>query len=237
MKPDVAIVTGAARGIGAAIAQKLHRGGWQVVGFDRAWKDPRPDHLSAALEVDVTSYDEVERAVETLEAEGASIGVLVNNAGITRDVFAHKMSLDDFRSVVEVSLFGAFHLCRAVLPKMRKRKFGRIVSISSINALRGQQGQANYAAAKAGLIGLTKSIALENASLNITANCVAPGFIQTDMTDAMRPDVREDEIARIPVGRIGSVTDVAAAVAFLVSDEAAFVTGQTLSVNGGQLMP
>jgi acetoacetyl-CoA reductase len=234
VKPDTAIVTGAARGIGAAIAIRLHEAGWRVVGFDRSWSGGRPKHLAAALEVDVASWNEVELAVE---AARSAVGVLVNNAGITRDATCHKMSADDFRKVVEVNLSGPFHLCRAVLPKMRERKFGRIVNISSMNALRGQPGQANYAAAKAGLIALTKTIALENASLNVTANCIAPGFIKTDMTDAMRPAAREAEISRIPAGRIGGPTDVAAAVAFLASDEAAFITGQTLSVNGGQLMP
>ncbi len=139
-------------------------------------------------------------------------------------------------AVVDVNLVGPFDLLRAVLPAMRERAFGRIVSISSMNALRGQVGQANYAAAKAGLIGLTKSIALENAAKGITANCVAPGFIETDMTAAMRSDVRRAEIAHIPAGRTGGPVDIAGAVAFLASDEASFITGSTLTANGGQYM-
>lgn len=237
MSADVAIVTGAARGIGAAIAERLSNSGWRVVGFDRAWEQGKQGFLAGAFDVDVSSWESVDRAVGQVESVIGPVGAVVNNAGITRDATCHKMMPADFAKVIEVNLHGPFHLCRSVLPRMRERRFGRIVNISSMNALRGQPGQANYVAAKAGLIALTKTIALENASRNITANCVAPGFIKTEMTDAMRPDVRAAEIARIPAGRIGNTMDVAATVAFLVSDDAAFITGQVLSVNGGQLMP
>lgn len=237
MRPDVAIVTGAARGIGAVICERLEAESWRMVGLDRSWIDGSGDALFARETVDVTDYHAVSDCVARIEANVGPVGVLVNNAGITRDGMAHKMAPEDFTAVIDVNLVGSFHLIRAVLPGMRERGFGRIVSISSMNAQRGQAGQANYAAAKAGLIGLTKAIALENAAKGITANCVAPGFIETDMTAAMRAEVRNAEIARIPAGRVGAPADIASAVAFLASDEASFITGQVLSVNGGQLMP
>jgi acetoacetyl-CoA reductase len=237
MKPNVAIVTGAARGIGAAICGRLDRAGWRVVGLDRLWEEGTPDYLAAAIDLDVASYDDVDKAICRISAEHGAVGVLINNAGITRDGVCHRMHPEDFRVVIDVNLGGAFNLCRALLPGMRERSFGRIVSISSINALRGQAGQVNYAAAKAGLIGLTKSVALENAAKGITANCIAPGFVDTAMTRAMRPDVLSSEVARIPAQRIGRPEDIAGVVTFLASDDASFVTGQVLSVNGGQLMP
>lgn len=236
MKPNVAIVTGAARGIGLAISDRLAGAGWRVVGLDRAW-GATPSYFAACEDADVTDFEQLGRVIENIEQNVGPVGALVNNAGITRDAVCHKMEPADFRRVIEVNLIGTFNLCRLVLPQMRNRSFGRIVSMSSMNGLRGQIGQANYAAAKAGLVALTKSIALENASKGITANCIAPGFIETDMTAAMKPAVKQAEIAAIPAGRIGQPADVAAAALFLVSDDAAFITGQVLSVNGGQLMP
>jgi acetoacetyl-CoA reductase len=232
----IALVTGAARGIGAAICSVLDADGWSVIGFDRTWPDAINLPLLAHFTGDVTDYGAVEEVVTTVEREFGSIGLLVNNAGITRDAFAHKMDPQAFRMVIDVNLVGSFHFCRAVLPSMRERGTGRIVSISSMNALKGQMGQANYAASKAGLIAMTKSIAQENARHGITVNCVAPGFIKTDMTDAMRDDIREAEAERVPVGRIGEPREIADAVAFLASEKAAFITGQVLSVNGGQVM-
>jgi acetoacetyl-CoA reductase len=150
---------------------------------------------------------------------------------------AHKMEPDEFRLVLEVNLVGSFNFCRAVLPFMRARNAGKIISLTSMNALRGAVGQANYAAAKAGLIGMTKSIALENAGKGITANCIAPGYIETEMTMAVPTQIREAEIQRIPAGRVGSPDDIAGTVLFLASGAADFITGQVISVNGGQLMP
>ncbi|MGE6743581.1 3-oxoacyl-ACP reductase [Allorhizobium pseudoryzae] len=236
VKSQIAIVTGAARGIGEAIARRLAADGLQVVGFDQAWES-RPAHLISALAVDVSDFGAVDQAIGDVEALHGPIGIVVNNAGITRDAMSHKMDPQDFRRVIDVNLVGPFNLCRATLTGMRDRGYGRIVNISSMNALRGQYGQANYAAAKAGLIAMTKSIALETAAKGITANCIAPGFIETDMTRAMRPDIREAEIAKIPSGRIGTVEDVANAVSYLASDAASFMTGQVMSVNGGQHMP
>ncbi|HEY4191944.1 MAG TPA: 3-oxoacyl-ACP reductase FabG [Mesorhizobium sp.] len=237
MKPDVAIVTGAARGIGAAIAERLSRNGWRVAGFDRDFGEAPPSHLAYWQVVDVADYEAVVTATREVEQNLGAVGAIVNNAGITRDAICHKMDPADFKAVLDVNLSGPFHLCRALLGGMRERGFGRIVNISSMNAQRGQAGQSNYAAAKAGLIALTKSIALENAAKGITANCIAPGFVQTDMTNAMRAEVREAEVARIPVGRIGTPADIASSVLFLMSDDANFITGQVLSVNGGQFMP
>ena len=237
MRPDVAIVTGAARGIGAAIAERLSHHGWRVVGFDRGFGEESPSHLAFRHVVDVADYEEVLAATNLVEKTIGPVGALINNAGISRDAVCHRMDPADFKAVLDVNLSGPFHLCRALLAGMRERTFGRIVNMSSMNAQRGQVGQANYAAAKAGLIALTKSIALENAAKGITANCIAPGFIQTDMTDAMRRDIRDAEVARIPAGRIGTPTDIASSILFLTSEDASFITGQVLSVNGGQLMP
>ena len=232
----IAIVTGAGRGIGAAIADVLGKAGWRVAGVDRAWP-VRDTPCDIQETLDVTDYDAVAAFVARLEESEGPIGVLVNNAGITRDAIAHKMDPSDFRLVLDVNLVGPFNFCRAVLPFMRARNAGKIVNMSSMNAFRGAAGQANYAAAKAGLIGMTKSIALENAAKGITANCVAPGYIETEMTLAVPKQLREAEAARIPAGRVGTPVDIAETVLFLASPAADFITGQVISVNGGQLMP
>lgn len=237
MTANIAIVTGAARGIGAAISTTLHRDGWRIVGVDRVWPADIARLFTSTETVDVTDFAAVTDLIAKIEAELGPVGLVVNNAGITRDGVAHKMDPADFRAVIDVNLMGPFHFCRATLPGMRQRGYGRIVNISSLNAQRGQAGQANYAAAKAGLIAMTKSIALEGAAKGITANCVAPGFIKTDMTDAMRADMREMEIAHIPMGRMGAPNDIAEMVAFLASDKASYISGQVMAVNGGQLMP
>ena len=233
-RATIAIITGAARGIGAAIARRLAADGWRVAGVDRAW----PDAESACAireTLDVTDYAAVSAFVERMEAEGG-VAVLVNNAGITRDGIAHKMDPADFKLVLDVNLVGPFHFCRATLPFMRARNAGKIINMSSMNALKGAAGQANYTAAKAGLIGMTKSIALENAGKGITANCIAPGFIETEMTQAIPAPLREAEIAKIPAGRAGTPDDIAGTVAFLASRAADYITGEVISVNGGLLM-
>ena len=174
----------------------------------------------------------------TIQDRCGPVTGLVNNAGITRDGLAHRMDpVSQWAPVIAVNLTGAFNMCRAVLPGMRSSGFGRVLGITSMNGLRGQFGQANYAAAKAGLIGLIKSVALENAGRDITANCIAPGFIDTDMARAMPEPVLASEIAKIPANRIGMVEDIARSASFLMSEAASFINGQTLSFNGGQLMP
>lgn len=234
---SIAIVTGAARGIGAAICKKLSSDGWSVIGLDLAWPESTVSYLQSQFEVDVTDNLAITSIIASIAKSFGPIGALINNAGITRDAMSHKMDpATQWAPVLDVNLSGPFYLCRAVLPIMREHKFGRIVNISSMNALRGQYGQANYVAAKAGLIAMTKSIALENATLGITANCIAPGFIETAMTKAMKQEILAAETAKIPVGRMGTLDDIAHAAAFLASPLSGFITGEVLSVNGGQLM-
>ncbi|CAH1663762.1 MULTISPECIES: 3-oxoacyl-ACP reductase FabG [unclassified Chelatococcus] len=232
-RPDIALVTGAARGIGAAIAAALEETRWRVVRIDVSYAPGDPMNRA----VDVTDYDAVAAMVNDIESGLGPIGGLVNNAGITRDGFFHRLDpRTQWDPVIAVNLTAPFHMCRAVIPGMRERRFGRILSMSSMNGIKGQAAQANYAAAKAGLIAMTKTLALETAPLGITANCIAPGFIDTEMTRAIRPDIRELEMAKIPAGRFGTPEEVAAVAAFLMSDAAAFMTGETVSLNGGQLM-
>ena len=235
-----ALVTGASGGIGGAIARQLHAQGAAVVLAGR-----RRDALAALAEalgekvrIEVAELAEPEAAQRLIEAADAAGGVdvLINNAGLTRDNLAVRMKDEDWQTVLEVNLSAGFRLIRAALRGMMRRRWGRIVNVTSIVAQTGNPGQANYAAAKAGMIGMTKSLAAEVASRGITVNCVAPGFIQTPMTDALNEQQRARLLERVPVGRLGSTADVAAAVGYLVSEEAAYVTGQTLHVNGGMAM-
>lgn len=230
----IALITGAARGIGAAIAQRFAASGWQVHRLDAGFSPGAPAHCHQG---DVRDFGAIAALIERIEAEFGPIGALVNCAGITRDAMFHRLDPESqWHPVLDVNLTGPFNLCRAVVPGMRGRRFGRIVNLASMNGLRGQPGQANYSAAKAGLIGLTRTLALELAGYGVTANCIAPGFIDTDMTRAIRPDIREAEIARIPVGRPGTPDEVAELAHYLCSDMAGFITGETISINGGQLM-
>lgn len=236
----LALVTGGTRGIGAAIAEKLRADGRRVVVCDVSTDALARFEVATGISgvpLDVSDFNDVQRGIASIEVLHGTIDILVNNAGITRDGMMHKMDpVSQWRAVIDVNLTGVFNMCRVVTPGMRDRGYGRVINISSMNGLRGQFGQANYAAAKAGVIGFTKSIAQELASKGVTANCIAPGFIETEMTRSMRPDVLELERAKIPVGRMGRPDDIAATASFLASDAAAFVTGETISVNGGQLM-
>jgi 3-oxoacyl-[acyl-carrier protein] reductase len=237
-----ALVTGASGGIGGAIAKALHAQGAHVVlsgtraeALDRLRAELGERASAAPCNLSVAA--EVEELMKKAEATaGAPIDILVNNAGITRDNLLMRMKDEEWDQVIAVNLTAAFRLSRAALRNMMKKRWGRIVTITSVVGVTGNPGQGNYAAAKAGLIGMTKALAAEIASRNITVNCVAPGFIATPMTDALAPDQKATIVARIPAGRLGDSTDVAAAVVYLASEEAHYVTGQTLHVNGGMAM-
>jgi 3-oxoacyl-[acyl-carrier protein] reductase len=244
LKGQVALVTGATRGIGEAIAQALAREGATVVGT--ATSDEGAAKISAYLAVagnagtgiklDVTDAAAIDAALADIEKRFGAIGILVNNAGITRDNLMLRMKDDEWDAVMATNLRPVFRLSKAVLRGMMKARAGRIIQIGSVVGTSGNPGQANYAAAKAALIGFTKSLAQEIGSRNITVNCVAPGFIDTDMTRALPEATREALLGRIPLGRLGSADDVAHAVTFLAGPRAAYITGATLHVNGGMLM-
>ena len=237
-----ALVTGASGGIGGAIARALHGAG-AVVALSGTRRDAL-DALAGELGeraytvvADLGSADGVAKLAGDAEAAlGGSIEVLVNNAGLTRDTLAMRMKDEDWQAVLDVNLTASFQLSRACLKNMMKARWGRIVSITSIVGVTGNAGQANYAASKAGLIGMSKSLAQEVASRGITVNCLAPGFIVTAMTDALGDDQKAKLMGAIPAGRLGVPEDIAAGVVYLASDEAAYVTGQTLHINGGMAM-
>lgn len=238
--PRVALVTGGTRGIGAAIAGILKEAGHQVVVTYQGNEDAAAAFTRStgmpAHRWDVGDFAACQDGVSSIEQQYGSVDILVNNAGITRDGMLHKMSSDDWDAVIRTNLTSAFNMTHAVIGGMRERGFGRLIQISSINGVKGQMGQANYAAAKAGLIGFTKSVAQENARKGITANVVAPGYTDTEMVAAVPEAVLEKIIAQIPVGRLGQATEIGKAVAYLASEEAGFVTGATLHLNGGQYM-
>jgi 3-oxoacyl-[acyl-carrier protein] reductase len=239
-----AVITGAARGIGFSIAEELARGGADIVIIDLAKEaaDAAAAKIAAmgvkamGVAANVARTEDVERSLkESLELTG-KVDVLVNNAGITRDNLMIRMKDDEWQSVLDINLKSVFLMTREFIRPMMKARYGRIVSIASVIGLMGNAGQANYAASKAGIIGLTKSIAKEFASRGITANAVAPGYIQSEMTAKLAPEVIAKMLAIIPLNRIGDPTDVAKAVRFLSSDESAYVTGQVLTVDGGMVM-
>jgi 3-oxoacyl-[acyl-carrier protein] reductase len=237
----VAFVTGSTRGIGLAIARALHAAGAAVavVGRDQARADAIAAELgerTVGLACDVARGDQVDAAIAACEKALGPISVLVNNAGLTRDNILLRLSDADWDAVLDANLKGAFHTTRAVIKGMMKRRAGRIVNISSIVGLTGNKGQANYAASKAGLIGFTKSVAKEYASRGVLVNCVAPGFIETDMTAALPDEARASLLQDIALGRLGRPEDVAGAVLFLASDLAGYMTGQVLVVDGGMVI-
>lgn len=236
----VAIVTGGIRGIGEAIAVALQNAGYRVAA-NYAHSDDKARAFSertgiAVYKWDVADFEACQKGVAQVEADLGPVDVLVNNAGITRDATLHKMSRTMWDEVLDVNLGGAFNMCRAAIEGMRGRKFGRIVNIGSINGQAGQYGQVNYAAAKSGLHGFTKALAQEGAAHGITVNAIAPGYIDTEMVAAVPPQVLEKIIAKIPAGRLGRAEDIARGVLFLVDDKAEFITGSTVSINGGQHM-
>lgn len=236
----VAIVTGGTRGIGAAVAKSLSQKGYKVaanyVGNDERARRFNEETGIPTYKWDVSDFEACTHGCEQVENDLGPVDVLVNNAGITRDGTLVKMDHDMWQDVVDTNLGSCFNMCKQVFPGMRERKFGRIVNIGSINGQAGQYGQVNYAAAKSGIHGFTKALAQEGARYNITVNAVAPGYIDTDMVAAVPENVLEKIIERIPVKRLGRAEDIARGVAFLVADEADFITGSTLSINGGQHM-
>ncbi len=239
---EVALVTGASRGIGAAIAKRLSADGARVVGTATTAEGARRISETLAARggrgavLDVASQESIDALIADIESHEGPIGILCNNAGITRDTLLLRMKAEDWDAVLQTNLASVFRLSKAVLRGMMKARKGRIISIASIVGLTGNPGQTNYAAAKAGIIGFTKSLAREVGSRGITANVIAPGFIDTDMTRALNDEQRTSLSAQVPLGRLGQPEDIAAAAAFLASPEAAYITGETLHVNGGMYM-
>lgn len=240
MAGRVALVTGGTRGIGRAISERLKNDGFRVAagysGNDEAAQQTARELGIMVVKGNVGRFEDCQRAAQEIEAELGPVEVLVNNAGITRDGFFHKMTLDQWTQVVSVNMDSLFNMTRQVIEGMRERSFGRIINVSSINGQKGQAGQTNYSAAKAGMIGFTKALAQENAKKNITVNCVAPGYINTEMMSTIPEKVMDSIVGGIPVGRLGEAEEIAAVVAFLARDDASFITGSTLSANGGQYM-
>jgi 3-oxoacyl-[acyl-carrier protein] reductase len=243
LKDKVALVTGASRGIGAAIAARLCADGARVIGTATTTEgaaricENLGSHGGRGALLDVDSQASIDALLTDIEAKEGTIGILCNNAGITRDTLLLRMKQDDWDAVLQTNLTSVFRLSKAVLRGMMKARQGRIVSITSVVGLTGNPGQANYAAAKAGIIGFTKSLAREVGSRGITVNSIAPGFIDTDMTRALNAAQRDTLNGQIPLGRLGQPADIASAVAFLCSEDAGYITGETLNVNGGMYMP
>jgi acetoacetyl-CoA reductase len=237
----VALVTGGTRGIGAAISKALKAAGYKVAasyaGNDAAAEKFKAETGVPVYKWDVSSFDACAAGVKQVEADLGPVDVLINNAGITKDGAFHKMTLDQWNAVINTNLGSLFNMTRQVIEGMRARKFGRVINISSINGQKGQFGQVNYSAAKAGDIGFTKALALENAKGGITVNAICPGYINTEMVQAVPKDVLEKSILPlIPVNRLGEPDEIARAVVFLAADEAGAITGSTLTINGGQYM-
>lgn len=244
LEGQIALITGASRGIGQAIALGLGKQGATIIGT--ATSQSGADNITAYLKasdikgkglaLNVTDAGQVDQCIETIQKEFGDVSILVNNAGITRDNLLMRMKDDEWDDIMDTNLKSVFRLSRAVLRAMMKARNGRIISIASVVGVMGNAGQTNYSAAKAGIIGFSKSLAREVGSRNITVNCVAPGFIDTDMTRAL-PDAQRDALkAHIPLGKLGQVEDIASAVVFLASPQAGYVTGTTLHVNGGMYM-
>jgi acetoacetyl-CoA reductase len=236
----VALVTGGTRGIGASICKALKEAGYQVAanyaGNEAAAAKFKAETGIPVYKWDVSSFEACAEGVKAVAADLGPIEVLVNNAGITRDATLHRMKPEQWTAVINTNLTSLFNMCRQVIEGMRERKFGRIINVSSINGQKGQIGQTNYSAAKAGEIGFTKALAQENARLGVTVNAIAPGYINTEMVQAVPKDVLEKIVAQIPVGRLGEPDDIARCVVFLAADSADFITGSTLTVNGAQYL-
>ncbi len=244
LQNQIALVTGASRGIGAAIAQELGKQGATVIGT--ATSASGADNINASLKaagingmglaLDVNDAGQIDAVLKQIATTYGDVSILVNNAGITKDTLLMRMSDDEWNAVINTNLTSVFRMSQAVLRPMMKARTGRIISISSVVGHMGNAGQTNYAAAKAGMTGFTKSLAAEVGSRNVTVNCVAPGFIETDMTAELPEAIKTKMLERVPLGRLGNVNEIAATVAFLASPSAAYITGETIHVNGGMLM-
>lgn len=244
LENEIALVTGASRGIGAAIAQTLGEQGAVVIGT--ATSPSGADKITAELKgagvkgigiaLDVNNTDQISAVLKTIADQFGNISILVNNAGITKDTLMMRMSDEDWDAVISTNLSSVYRMSKAVLRPMMKARTGRIISISSVVGHMGNAGQTNYAASKAGMTGFTKSLAVEVGSRGITVNCVAPGFIETDMTAELPDDIKTQMLGRVPLGRLGNVNEIAATVAFLASPSAAYISGETIHVNGGMYM-
>ncbi len=240
---EIALVTGASRGIGAAIADELASQGAIVIGTATtqtgadAISDRLKSYCGAGMALDVTDGAAVEAVIDAIGKQHGGISILVNNAGITRDNLLMRMKDEDWDAIIATNLSSVFRTCKAVMRSMMKARRGRIINIASVIGVTGNAGQSNYAAAKAGIIGFSKSLAREIGSRNVTVNVVAPGFIDTDMTRALPDAAKDSMLAQIALGRLGEPADIARAVAFLASPSAAYITGETLHVNGGMYMP
>ena len=236
----VALVTGGTRGIGRAICERLKADGILVAagysGNEAAAKACADELGIMVVKGNVGSFEDCKRATDAVAAELGPVDVLINNAGITRDGVFHRMTSEQWSEVIRVNMDSVFNMTRQVIEGMREREWGRIVNISSINGQKGQIGQTNYSAAKAGMIGFTKALALENAKKGVTVNCICPGYIDTEMVQAVPENVLASIISQIPVGRLGRGEEIADMVAFLSGEHAGYVTGSTLSLNGGQFM-
>jgi len=237
----IALVTGGTRGIGGKISVALKNAGYLVAASYNSGREAAEAFCDktgiAVFSWDVSNYESCEKGVsEVCDYLGGTVDVLVNNAGITKDAMLHKMDPSQWSQVVSTNLSSVFNMCRLTITPMRDKKFGRIINISSINGLKGQIGQTNYSAAKAGIIGFTKALALESAPKGITVNAIAPGYISTEMTDAIREDIRENIRSGIPVGRFGSPEEIANTVLFLADEKSSFITGAVINVNGGQYL-
>lgn len=236
----VAFVTGGTRGIGEGICKALRDTGATVVsnyvGNDDNAKAFTERTGIECFKFDVGNFEHCALSLEQIQEKYGAIDILVNNAGVTRDSRFTKMSPEEWHTVIDINLGGTFNTCRLLFPKMVERNFGRIINISSVNGLAGQYGQANYAAAKSGMIGLTKTLAIEGARYGVTANAIAPGYVETDMLRGVPEKVMQKIIANIPVGRLAQVEEVARGVCFLADEDAGFITGSTLSINGGQYL-
>ncbi len=236
----LALVTGGIRGIGKGISVALKSAGYDVIAAYNASEQKAAQFSEETgikcIRFDISNFEQCGVALEKIRQSMGDISVLVNNAGVTRDNAFKNCSLEDWQQVIDINLGGLFNMCRLIFPEMLKNNYGRIVNISSMNGLSGQYGQTNYSASKAGIIGFTKTLALEGAKYGVTANAIAPGYVNTEMFEAVPEKIKEKILAKIPVGRVGTIEEVARGVLFLAAEDAGFITGSTLSINGGQYL-